>query len=165
MESFKGRCQCGKHRYRVAGETVALFVCHCSECQRQSSSAFGMALCLRNFTTETTGENLGVWARKTPLGQKLVGEYCESCGTRLFHRMAGQTEVMSIKPGTLETTRKLQPVAHIWTSSAQSWMQIPESTLSYPENPPNFERIFAAWKARSRRVESSTSQDPPGDVV
>lgn len=155
MESFEGRCQCGRHQYKVAGESVALFVCHCTECQRQSSSAFGMALWLKRCQRETTGGALGVWTRRMPSGSDLVGEYCVNCGTRLFHTMAGQTEIMSVKPGTLETAPELEPVAHIWTSSAQSWVKIPDSTLAYPKNPPNFEEIFVAWKARRKGLESS----------
>jgi hypothetical protein len=111
-----------------------------------------MALWLRNYTRETTGGNLGVWIRKTPSGRQLVGEFCTSCGTRLFHKMAGQNDIMSIKPGTLETTHELQPIAHIWTSSAQRWVQVPDSALAYPENPPSFDELFAAWEARKQRA-------------
>jgi hypothetical protein len=39
-----GGCQCGKVRYRLDGEPLALTMCHCTECQRQSGSAFGMSL-------------------------------------------------------------------------------------------------------------------------
>lgn len=75
MELFKGRCQRGKHRFRDVGETVALFVCHCTECQRQSSSAFGMALWLRTFTREATGQDAGVtpWMDKPPAPYELDG--------------------------------------------------------------------------------------------
>src|ERR1700730_909187 len=39
-----GGCQCGQVRYESSGESVALYVCHCRECQKQSASAFGMSL-------------------------------------------------------------------------------------------------------------------------
>ena len=39
-----GGCQCGAVRYRIHGEPLGLAVCHCTECQRQSGSAFGMSL-------------------------------------------------------------------------------------------------------------------------
>jgi len=34
----EGGCQCGKVRYRLEAEPLALAVCHCTECQRQSCS-------------------------------------------------------------------------------------------------------------------------------
>lgn len=148
-EVFEGRCQCGETRYRVSGQVAALFVCHCTECQRQSASAFGMALWLGNYRKEVRGGALGAWIRSTPTGKALVCEFCTRCGTRLFHQMGGQSEMMSIKPGTLDTALDLEPVAHIWTSSARAWVQLPEGILSYPENPPAFDEIFAAWQRKT----------------
>lgn len=39
-----GGCPCGACRYRVTRTPLTLYVCHCSECQRQSSSGFGMSM-------------------------------------------------------------------------------------------------------------------------
>src|SRR5690349_17557313 len=100
-EIFEGRCQCGRRRYWVTGRSVALFACHCSECQRQSSSAFGMALWMRDYQRQVVGAGLGAWVRRTPSGRELVCEFCPDCGTRLFHQMVDQVEMLSIKPGTL----------------------------------------------------------------
>lgn len=107
-----------------------------------------MALWLRNYSKSVLEGELQSWSRTTPAGRRLVCEFCPRCGTRIFHQMSDQTETMSIKPGTLDTTLDLEPVAHIWTSSARSWVQLPEGVLSYPENPPTFDEIFAAWEAR-----------------
>jgi len=153
-ETFEGRCQCGQARYRITGETVACFVCHCSECQRQSASAFGMALWLGDFSKEIVAGELGTWTRTTPTGRPLRGEFCPRCGTRLFHQMSDQRELMSIKPGTLDTPLELAPVAQIWTSSARSWVELPALTLSYPGNPPTFDAIFAAWRAQKEGCRS-----------
>jgi hypothetical protein len=62
--------------------------------------------------------------------------------------MADHVETLSIKPGTLDTALDLEPVAQIWTSSARSWVQLPAGLLSYRENPPAFDAIFAAWRAQ-----------------
>ena len=35
----EGGCQCGAIRYRLLRAPVALYACHCSDCQKQSSSA------------------------------------------------------------------------------------------------------------------------------
>ena len=39
----EGGCQCGAVRYRVEGDAVAVGICHCTQCQKQSGSAFGMS--------------------------------------------------------------------------------------------------------------------------
>ena len=38
-----GGCQCGAVRYEITGPPAAVYACHCTECQRQSGSAFAMA--------------------------------------------------------------------------------------------------------------------------
>ncbi len=38
-----GGCQCGAVRYEVSGPPRIVYACHCTECQRQSGSAFAMA--------------------------------------------------------------------------------------------------------------------------
>lgn len=147
-ETFAGECQCGAVKYRVSGRSATLFACHCSECQRQSASAFGMALWIKDYQLELSAGEMKRWRRTTPSGRQLNAEFCPTCGTRLFHQLDGQSEIISIKPGTLSATKTLEPVAHIWVRSAQSWVQIPRSCLQYPENPDDFDALFRAWDKR-----------------
>ncbi|WP_051243129.1 GFA family protein [Azohydromonas australica] len=144
-----GHCQCDAVRYCLTGEPLTLFACHCTDCQRQSSSAFGMALWVRKADVEMLSGEMKEWVRELPSGRRMACRFCPDCGTRLFHQVLGQEEVMSIKPGTLEDTRGLQPVGHIWTSRRQPWVQLDEGSLHYPGNPDNFEALLGAWHAAS----------------
>jgi hypothetical protein len=148
---FEGRCQCGEVIYRVTGESLALFACHCSECQRQSSSAFGMALWVRTSAVELTTGSLRSWVRNTPGGREMTCQFCPLCGSRIFHQLADQQDIISIKPGTLNDTKWLQPVAHIWSRSAQPWVEFGKDCLVYPENPAGFEAMLEAWQVMRRR--------------
>lgn len=155
VELFEGQCQCGAVAYRVEGESLALFACHCTECQRQSSSAFGMALWVRTTSVDVSGP-LQVWVRRTPSGKLMRCSFCSTCGTRVFHQMSDTDAILSIKPGTLNDTSRLRPVGQIWSQSAQPWLDLKEqarldahagsSCLVYPGNPEGFEPIFEAWR-------------------
>ena len=145
VEEFEGKCQCGEVQYRVSGESAALFACHCLECQRQSASAFGMAFWIHNYGKEIIRGHLHSWVRTTPSGKKMTCEFCPVCGSRIFHLTSGQTDIISIKPGTLNNTKNLRPVAHIWVDNAQPWVSFEEGCLLYPEDPPDFEGLFSAW--------------------
>ncbi len=41
-EVHEGGCVCGAIRYRVRGEPLRAYVCHCTFCQRFTGSAFGV---------------------------------------------------------------------------------------------------------------------------
>ncbi|MDO9568321.1 MAG: GFA family protein [Hydrogenophaga sp.] len=146
-ETFEGQCQCGGVKYRVKGTAATVFVCHCTECQRQSASAFGMALWLRQAEVDLVCGALNEWTRLMPSGRSMVCSFCPTCGTRLFHRVLGQSALLSIKPGTLNNARALVPVGHIWTSSKQAWVCISDTQLQYVGNPPDFDGLLAAWGA------------------
>lgn len=147
VQTFNGQCQCGCVKYRVDGTPATMFVCHCTECQRQSSSAFGMALWIEEPVVRILRGELKEWVRRTPSGKNMVCSFCPDCGTRLFHKVLEQPRFLSIKPGTLDDCAALAPVGHIWTSSKQAWVSIPPTSLQYPENPPGFEELLAAWRA------------------
>jgi hypothetical protein len=146
-EVFEGNCQCGSVAYRVTGRTATLFACHCTECQRQSSSAFGMALWVKDPSVELISGDMKEWIRTMPSGRQMSCQFCPECGTRIFHKTLGQTLLLSIKPGTLRNTSNLKPVGHIWVDSKQKWFEIEEDSLQYGGNPESYEDLICAWSA------------------
>jgi hypothetical protein len=133
-----GGCQCRAVRYRYEGVILNVFVCHCAECQKQSGSAFGMALSLQEGGLRRISGDLRQWVRRLPSEQDMLCEFCAQCGTRVYHtsdsnRAAG---TLSIKPGTLDDTSWLKPFAHLWTDRAQRWVTILPGQIKYGRNPP-----------------------------
>lgn len=147
MVEMHGQCQCGQVRYRVTGRVATLFACHCRDCQRQSASAFGMALWLRDYQLTLLQGHTAQWARHTPSGRITDCQFCPQCGSRLFHQNRDTPQFLSIKPGSLDDTAWLRPVAHIWKQSAQPWLTLPADSLAYAGNPDDFAPLFAAWQA------------------
>lgn len=87
MNDREGGCQCGRVRYRVSGDPLALVACHCKECQRQSGSAFGMSLMVRASGFTVQGE-LKMFERAANSGRTLRCFFCPECGTRIYHEPA-----------------------------------------------------------------------------
>ena len=44
---YLGRCFCGDIRYRVTQEPITYYLCHCTECQQRTGSAFALSLWVR----------------------------------------------------------------------------------------------------------------------
>jgi hypothetical protein len=91
------------------------------------------------------------WVRGTSNGQQMLCQFCPVCGSRIFHQLSSQKEIISIKPGTLNNTKWLKPVGHIWSQSAQPWVEWGKECLMYPQNPSSFEAMSEAWKVKRRQ--------------
>src|SRR3989344_2080601 len=97
-----GSCQCGEIRYKSVGEPLALYICHCQECQKQSASAFGISLDVLRTGFCVTQGTPKYWTRATDSGQKLKCAFCPTCGSRLWHELETESEILSIKGGSLD---------------------------------------------------------------
>ncbi|MBM3502610.1 MAG: GFA family protein [Alphaproteobacteria bacterium] len=148
---YHGGCQCGRVRYEIRGEPLAVYACHCRECQRQSASAFGLSMPVHRKDVVMSGAAPKRFIRQAKSGRTVTGAFCETCGTRLFHEPSGEADTVNIKPGTLDDPSWIEPVAHVWLRSRQPWVVVPEGVLRYDEQPPNRDAIYARWRARSTR--------------
>jgi len=132
---YTGGCQCGSIRYEVRGEPRQVVACHCTECQRQSGSAFGMTMVVSEDVFKISKGEPKIYRSTSPAGRAKVGAFCPDCGTRVYHQPEWRKGTISVKPGTLDDTSWLRPDLHIWTSSKQPWVMIPESVQSHPRQP------------------------------
>ena len=130
-----GGCQCGALRYSVVGAPIALSVCHCSECQRQSGSAFGMSLTLPRDAFRVTSGEVRTFERKADSGNTVRCSFCPDCGTRIYHEPSAMAGSVNVKAGTLDDTSWLEPVLHAWTGNKQPWVVIPEGVRCFDEQP------------------------------
>lgn len=132
-----GGCQCGTVRYESAGESRALYVCHCIECRKQSASAFGLSLSVPRSGFRVTQGNPEFWTRPANSGRRVKCFFCPTCGSRLWHEREGLDEWISIKAGSLDEPVDMTKAIHIWTSRKLHGVVIPEDALQYPEEPPD----------------------------
>lgn len=130
--AMEGGCQCGHVRYRLEGEPLGLSVCHCTGCQRQSGSAFGMSLNVPSAGFRLLTGELAKFTTLCDSGRTKECAFCPRCGTRIHHR--GMDALLSLKPGTLDDTSWLEPGAHYWTRSKQPWVPVPEQARCFPDD-------------------------------
>lgn len=127
-----GGCQCGSVRYRIEGEPLDLVVCHCTECQRQSGSAFGMSLAVRAKDFRLTTGTLKSFTVTCDSGRLKTCTFCPDCGCRIYHQT--DPRGMSVKAGTLDDRTTLRPTAHYWTARKQPWVVVPDGVRTFPDD-------------------------------
>lgn len=133
--SRPGGCQCGAVRYEVTGEPGRLFACHCTECRKQSASAFGMSLEVRTSDLRLTKGTPRFWSRPTASGRTLRCAFCQECGSRLWHEAEPALAWLSVKNGSLDEPIAYDQAIHIWTRSRLAGFPLPDDRPSYPEEP------------------------------
>ena len=147
--SLEGGCSCGRVRYRLREDPIAFYVCHCTDCQRESGSAFGLSMVVRTEALERlTGEVRLVVVDK-PGGRQSRTARCAECFTRLWSEPAKFPQVRTLRPGTLDDTRAYEPFGNMWTRSAQRWVAVAPGPRfeQQPEDPVEMVRV---WQGRNR---------------
>ena len=134
-EGREGGCQCGGIRYRVEGEPLVVAVCHCTECQRQSGSAFGMSLIVARDAFQVEKGELRMFTRPTDSGGTTDCYFCPDCGTRIVQQPSSMPKTCNIKPGTLDDTTALKPTLQVWLASKQPWTPLAEGLTNFTHNP------------------------------
>jgi hypothetical protein len=76
-------CCCGSLSAEATGEPSLVCVCHCTECQRRTGSAFGVSTYFPKDQVRTEGPSK-VYARGSDSGRKVELHFCPDCGTSVF---------------------------------------------------------------------------------
>lgn len=160
--TLEGGCDCGKLRYRMESLPLIVHACHCRWCQRESGSAFALnAMIEADRVTLLKGEPALV---PTPShsGKGQVFARCPTCSIAVWSNYAGSGPLTRfVRVGTLDTPDALPPDVHIFTTSKQPWVVLPEGARVFPEYyrreevwaPESLERFaalqpaIAAWRA------------------
>jgi hypothetical protein len=132
-----GGCQCGAVRYESWGEPAALYVCHCTECRKQSASAFGISFIVPRSGFRVTQGNPKFWSRLANSGRHVHCAFCPDCGSRLWHEREGFSYMISLKGGSLDEPVDVTKATHIWTSHKLKGAFIAEDAMQYPGEPPD----------------------------
>ncbi|SJZ94219.1 GFA family protein [Consotaella salsifontis] len=117
-ENFQeGGCRCGQVRFRVRGRPMITLACHCTGCQKMSSSAFSLSALYGK-------ENFELISGEPVLGG-LRGElkhfFCPSCMSWMFTRLDSLGPFVNIRPTMLDDASGFRPFAETYTCEAMPW--------------------------------------------
>ena len=126
----EGGCSCGDVRYRLTTEPLFVHCCHCSNCQRQTGSAFVINVLIETDRVELlAGEPQRVDAPRDD-GSKQQIFRCPTCQVAVFSHY-GHPGVAFVRAGTLDDPSSVQPDVHIYTRSKVPWVTIPEAVPAF----------------------------------
>ena len=132
---LKGGCNCGAVRYEISGKPLAVAACHCTNCRRQSGSAFSVNLVIRASAMSVQGELAAYQDRGEDSGAPLAREFCAACGSPIRSVPSASPKMIAVKAGTLDAPGEHAPQMHIWTRSALPWVEIPKDLPRFEKGP------------------------------
>jgi hypothetical protein len=143
-----GGCLCGSLRYEIGGQPLMATICHCTNCQRRTGSAYSMNLIVRKPDFRLAhGRSL---ARELPTatGRINIQHFCEACLVRTHTEPVAIPDLVYVRPGTLDDPMQISPIAQIWTDSARPGALV-AGVRAFEQNmdPAKAPDLIRAWRA------------------
>lgn len=134
---LEGHCLCGNVTYSTDTDVHFTAVCHCTDCQRQTSSAFSLVIGIDDDALTVSGDSLKTFVTHGEEHKSNTNRsFCGNCGSALLSRIDAAPGLMYIKAGTLNDTSWLRPTEELWHRSAQAWVPpIPGAKVFATGNP------------------------------
>lgn len=133
---FYGGCACGSLRYGCEMEPIAMFNCHCRDCQYASGGTFVAVALVQEASLKLL--------KGSPTFHRVIGEsgrwtdrgFCAKCGTPLFAKGEVAPGYISIKTGSLDDPSWFEPTIDTWAPHAPGWLHL-NPDLPKAEKTPN----------------------------
>jgi hypothetical protein len=128
-----GACHCSFITYEAELDPARILVCHCTDCQRLSGSAFRtVALTVPGGFRLLTGTPT-TYVKTAESGRRRLQTFCPTCGSPLTATGEGEEpKVHSLRLGTCRQRAELVPVGQIWIHSALPWLDDLATILKRP---------------------------------
>lgn len=119
--NVNGRCHCGQITYRAVVDPAQVSLCHCTDCQMLSGSAYRVSLPAPSSTFELLSGQPKIYVKTAESGTKRAHAFCPDCGTPVYSAAVSNTPAYSLRVGCLEQRADLPPRRQIWCRSAVPW--------------------------------------------
>ncbi|MGQ0655292.1 MAG: GFA family protein [Betaproteobacteria bacterium] len=117
-----GACHCGKLACEADIDPEKVGVCHCTDCQTLTGSAFAMFVPVPKGSFRLHSGQPKIYVKTAESGAKRAQAFCADCGTRLYASAAGEDPpVFNVRVGTVRQRAQLRPKIQLWCRSAQPW--------------------------------------------
>jgi hypothetical protein len=143
-----GSCQCGAVTYR-AKSAARGYACHCLDCQKQSSSAFGISIPMDATDLSVEGD-IACFTKTADSGAQTDCYFCPKCGSRIYHEGKGRPGKVTIKGGTLDDTSAIELTGHVWTSRKQAWLDLDPDLPAWETQPASPDEWELLWGRKAQ---------------
>ncbi|MEM7404441.1 MAG: GFA family protein [Pseudomonadota bacterium] len=118
-----GSCLCGAIVFEAEANPERVLICHCTDCQKSSGSAFRTILPVRADRFTLLKGEPREFVKTAQSGARRPQVFCADCGTHLYGTGEGEAaRVLGLRAGLCDERAELIPKREIWCQSALAWV-------------------------------------------
>jgi hypothetical protein len=131
-----GGCHCGEIAYEAEIDPEKVGICHCTDCQTLSASAYRTVVLVPGDSFKLTRGTPKEYVKVAESGNRRAQGFCGTCGSALYATDAGDNrKVYNLRVGTARQRAQLVPRFECWHQSALPWLPEIVSTRKFDGNP------------------------------
>jgi len=120
--NIDGACLCGYVAYEATIDPERCVICHCTDCQVHSASAYGVVVHIVEDGFHLLRGEMKTYTKTADSGTQRALTFCPECGTRIYAKTVGEgTSFWGLRVGTIRQRRELRPRIQVFRSSALEW--------------------------------------------
>lgn len=116
-----GRCHCGAITYEAEVDPAKVSICHCTDCQMLTGSAYRASVPAPRDTFVLRSGRPKVYVKTADSGTRRAHAFCPDCGTPVYSSAISDPPTYSLRVGCLDRRAELAPKKQIWCRSAVPW--------------------------------------------
>ena len=119
----EGGCHCGTITYEATVNPEKVVVCHCTDCQKLSGTAFRTSVFTEDENFDLKSGELKTYIKIAESGNERIQAFCPNCGSSIYSTSVGGTpKMLGLRVGAINQRAELQPSKQNWCRSAQTWV-------------------------------------------
>ena len=131
----QGGCHCGNITYEAEINPDTVSICHCSDCQTLSGSAYRTNVRAIESSFKLLTGQPKIYVKTAESGTKRAQGFCPDCGSPIYATSVTDPKIYGLRVGTIRQRTELRPKTQGWSRSAQSWVTDLSSITQHPRQP------------------------------
>ncbi len=131
-----GACHCGEIAYEAELDLEKVGICHCTDCQALSASAFRTVAIVSADTFKLLKGTPKQYVKVGDSGNPRVQAFCPNCGSALYACDVGDNPAAyNLRAGTVRQRNELVPKFEVFRQSAVPWLPEIGQTKKFERGP------------------------------
>ena len=119
-----GACHCGLITVEGEADPEKVNICHCTDCQTGTGSAFRVSVPIAGDKFKMKGQPTSYLKTTADSGRPRVQAFCPKCGSPIYSTTPGEGQQAAyiVRVGILKERDQLVPKQQSWYRSARNWV-------------------------------------------